>query len=56
MVKLILVIPATNAVSERSFSSLKRIKTYLRSTIANNRLKRSHNFAYSLAVNRHNGS
>ena len=30
--------PATNAVSERSFSSLKRIKTYLRSVITNNRL------------------
>ena len=24
--------PATNAVSERSFSALKRVKTYLRST------------------------
>ena len=33
LVKLILVMPATNTVSERSFSSLKRIKTYLRSTI-----------------------
>ena len=30
--------PAQNAVSERSFSSLKRIKTYFRSTITNNRL------------------
>ena len=27
LVKLILVMPATNAVSERSFSSLKKIKT-----------------------------
>ena len=32
--------PATNAVSKRSFSSLKRIKTYLRSTTTNNRLNR----------------
>ena len=30
--KLMLVMPATNAVSERSFSALKRGKTYLRST------------------------
>ena len=31
LVKLILEMPATNAVSQRPFSSLKRIKTYLRS-------------------------
>ena len=30
--KLILVMPATNAVSERSFSALKPVKTYLRAT------------------------
>ena len=36
--KLLLVIPATNAVSERSFSTLKRAKTFLRSTTSNNRL------------------
>lgn len=30
--------PATNAVSERSFSALKRIKTYLRSTTGDSRL------------------
>lgn len=36
--KLVLVIPATNAVSERSFSVLKRIKTYLRSTTEEARL------------------
>ena len=33
LVKLILLAPATNAVSERSFSSLKRLKAYMRSTI-----------------------
>ena len=33
LMKLILVMPATNATSERSFSALKRIKSYLRSTI-----------------------
>ena len=38
LVKLILIMLATNAVSERSFSSFKRIKTYLLSTITNNRL------------------
>ena len=38
LVKLIFVMPATKAVSERSFSCLKRIKTYLRSAITNNRL------------------
>lgn len=36
-----LVLPATNAVSERSFSALKRVKTYLRSTLGANRLNHS---------------
>ena len=36
--KLMLVMPATNAVSERSFSSLKRVRTYLRSTMGEGRL------------------
>ena len=35
LVKLILVVPATNAVSERSFSFLTRIETYLRSATTN---------------------
>ena len=30
--------PATNAVSERSFSTLRRIKTYLRSTMSQSKL------------------
>ena len=38
LVKLILVLPATNAVSERSFSSLRRIKTFLRTTMSQARL------------------
>ena len=38
VLKLILVMPAMNATSERSFSSLRRIKTYLRSTMTQNRL------------------
>ena len=38
LVKLILVNPATNALSERSFSALRRIKTYLRSTMHQSRL------------------
>ena len=38
LTSLILVMPATNAVSERSFSTLRRIKTYLRSTMSQLRL------------------
>ena len=38
VVKLIMVIPATNAVSERSASTLRRVKTYLRSTMSQLRL------------------
>ena len=30
--------PATNAVSERSFSAMRRLKTYLRSTMSQSRL------------------
>ena len=36
--KLLLVMPATNAVSKRSFSALKRMKTYLRSNTGDSRL------------------
>ena len=38
LAKLMLVMPATNVVSERSFSALKRVKTYLRSTTGEGRL------------------
>ena len=38
LAKLLLVMPATNAVSERSFSALKGVKTYLRATTTNQRL------------------
>lgn len=38
VVMLVLVMPATNATSERSFSALRRIKTYLRSTMTQSRL------------------
>lgn len=38
VVRLILVLPATNAISERSFSTLRRVKTYLRSTMTQTRL------------------
>ena len=38
LLKLILVMPSTNAVSERSFSALRRIKNYLRSTMSQERL------------------
>ena len=33
LMKLILVMPATNATSERSFSAMRRVKSYLRSTM-----------------------
>ena len=36
--KLLLVMPASNATSERSFSALRRIKTYLRTTMTQERL------------------
>ena len=36
--QLLMVMPATNSTSERSFSALKRIKTYLRSTMTQARL------------------
>jgi hypothetical protein len=38
VMKLVLVMPATNAASERSFSAMRRIKTYLRSTMSQERL------------------
>ena len=38
LVKLILVMPATNATSERSFSALRRLKTWLQSTTSQARL------------------
>ena len=38
VMKLILVMPATNASSERSFSALRRVKSYLRSTMTQERL------------------
>ena len=36
--KILLVMPATNAISERSFSAMKRVKTYLRSTTTDGRI------------------
>ena len=38
LIKLLIVMPATNATSERSFSALRRVKTYLRSTMTQQRL------------------
>ena len=38
LAKLILIMPATNSTSERSFSALRRLKTYLRSTMGQERL------------------
>ena len=36
--QLLLILPATNATSERSFSALRRVKSYLRSTMSQARL------------------
>ena len=38
VLQLLLVMPSTNATSERSFSALRRVKTYLRSTMSQERL------------------
>ena len=38
LTKIILTMPATNAISERSFSALRRVKTWLRSTMNQTRL------------------
>ena len=38
VMQLLLVMPATNATSERSFSALRRVKTYLRTTMTQQRL------------------
>lgn len=38
VVCILLVLPATNSESERSYSSMRRLKTYLRSTIHQRRL------------------
>ena len=38
LIKLLLIVPASNATSERSFSALRRIKTYLRTTMTQERL------------------
>ena len=38
LVRLMIMMPATNAESEISFSAVRRIKTYLRSTMSQQRL------------------
>ena len=38
LLRILLVMPATNAVSERSASALRRVKTYLRTTMSQARL------------------
>jgi len=36
--KFLVVVPASSATAERSFSTLRRLKTYLRATMAQKRL------------------
>ena len=38
LVIILLVIPAVNAISEGTFSALRRVKTYLRSTMTQTRM------------------
>ena len=38
MIKLVIVMPATNAVSECSFSAMRRLYTYLRTNMGSSRL------------------
>ena len=38
LIRLILVMPATNATSERSISAFHRVKTYLQTTMTQERL------------------
>ena len=38
VIKLVLIMPASNATSERSFSALRRVKSYLRSMMDQQRL------------------
>ncbi len=38
LLRLLIVVPATSCEAERSFSSLRRLKTWLRSTMSQNRL------------------
>ena len=38
LLSLVLIMPATNAVCERSFSCLRRLKSYLRATMSQSRL------------------
>ena len=38
MIKLVIVMPATNAVSERSFSAMRHLYTYLRTNMGSSRL------------------
>ena len=38
IVRLLLLVPASSATAERSFSALRRVKTWLRSTVSQARL------------------
>ena len=38
LLKILITFPVSNAEAERSFSSLKRLKTYLRNTMSQERL------------------
>ena len=41
LITILLVIPATNAINEKTFSALRKVKTYLRSTMTQTKKERS---------------
>ena len=47
LVRLLLVMPATNAISEQSFSTMRRVKTCLRSTMSQKMVEFGNGFAHS---------
>ena len=38
MIKIVIIMSATNAISERSFSAMRRLYTYLRTNMGSSRL------------------
>ena len=47
VVNLVVLAPATNAISERSFSALKRLKTYMRATMGGSTTAKFDGLTYS---------
>ena len=56
VLKLLLVLPATNATSERSFSALRRLKTYLRDNNESGAIEQFNGFTYPQRPGRQTGT